>query len=73
MADLIHDVIMIGCFAIALGSLALAYRIARRDSREWLAELERRASKTTKEEWSKRMETTKADLNRPRTLRRWPS
>jgi hypothetical protein len=72
MADVIHDSTIIGLFVVALVALAQAYRIARRNGRELLAKKEREASAATKEAWSKRMETTKAEHSGPRTLRRWP-
>jgi hypothetical protein len=66
-----HDLIAIGLVLLAVYAFAQAFKLRRRDAKGHLNKMAKRATVTTKEQWAKRMETTKADLNQPRSLRRW--
>jgi hypothetical protein len=67
----LHDAIAIGLVLLSLYVLRQAFTLKPRNAQGRLAEKAKQASITVKEDWGRRMETTKADLNQPRSLRRW--
>jgi ABC-type transport system involved in cytochrome bd biosynthesis fused ATPase/permease subunit len=67
----LQNALAIALVLIALYALRQALTITRRDAQGRLAEKAKQASVTVKEDWGRRMETTKAEYNTPRSLRRW--